>query len=229
VTNTATNTPTATPTSINQNKTCLTADGRHNTYNPTAVANGNTNAGGNECNLFICIPNGAPYADLTTCAGPGEGDLVVLEQVINVNPGLGAYEFNVEFDNFVIGSVNPRDIVFDPAVPGAGGAGATNRAPADCAFSINFENSIRFGCVTGGQVPGPTGSFDLAKLDLVPAADDTKDLFPGNDNGAPTLVKDNQCELADILGHPLPGAGNGPACWASAAISSSRSASLRAT
>jgi hypothetical protein len=196
----STATPTATPSSIDQNKTCATADGRLNTYKlPEAEVAGNTNASGNECNLFICVaPNG-----FDNCAAPGEGDLVVIEQVINVSPGLGAYEFNVEFDSFVIQSVNPSDVVFS-----SGGAGAAR--PADCSISINFENSVRFGCVTTGSTPpGPTGSFDLAKLDLIPAADDVKDLFPGNNNGIPTLIKDNQCELADVLGHPLPGAGNG--------------------
>jgi len=172
---------------VDQNKTC----------DPAGTAVNNTNgANGPACNLYIC--------QVGPCAGPNEGDLVVIEKVINVSPGLGAYEFNVEFDSFVIQSVNPSDIVFSP-----GGAGAA-RGPANCSMSINFENSVRFGCVTTGSTPpGPTGNFDLAKLDLIPAADDAKDLFPGNDNGIPTLIKDNQCELADVLGHPLPGAGNG--------------------
>ena len=34
--------------------------------------------------------------------------------------GLGAYEFSVEYDNFVIQSVNPCDIVFGPAGAGCG-------------------------------------------------------------------------------------------------------------
>ena len=62
---------------------------------------------------------------------------------------------------------------------------------------------------TEGLRPGPAGSFNLATLTLKPAADDLKDLFPGNNNGIPTLIKDNQCELADTLGHPVNNAGAG--------------------
>jgi hypothetical protein len=172
---------------------------------------GNTNATGNECNLFICQTGG--------CSGPGEGHLYVTEKVANVHTtdynndptdgdGVGAYEFQVEFDSFVIQSVNPQDLVFSNNGSGtvdgggapflAGGRGAPN-----CSMSITSENSVRFGCVTVGQNDGPNGNFDLALLNLIPAADDVKDLFPGNDNGIPTLIKDNQCELADILGHPV--------------------------
>jgi hypothetical protein len=172
----------------------------------------NVNAAVPAANLWIC--------QIGPCGGPGEGDLEVVERVTGVltgdqngdslPDGLGAYEFQVEFDNLVIQSVNPSDIVFSP-----GGAGAA-RGPANCTMSIASENLVRFGCVTSGQVQGPEGSFDLAKLDLVPAADDAKDLFPGNDNGMPTLIKDNQCELADVFGHPvqgtISGAGLLPAC-----------------
>ena len=86
----------------------------------------------------------------------------------NTELGLGAYEFSVEYDNFVIQSVNPCDIVFGP-----GGAGAT-RGPVDelnsssrrtrtarrirasanngtCSMSLVLENVIRFGCVTNGR------------------------------------------------------------------------------
>ena len=72
-------------------------------------------------NLWIC-QNGP-------CAGPGEGSLHVVEQALNVftgdqnndtiADGLGAYEFSVEYDNFVIESVNPCDIVFGPTGEGA--------------------------------------------------------------------------------------------------------------
>ncbi len=179
-----------------------------------SVANGNVLPNVPAANLFLCQTG--------PCSGPGEGDLVVVEQAFNVHTGdlngdsvedgLGAYEFQVEFDNFVIQSVNPSDIVFSP-----GGAGAS-RGPCQLGGSttITSENSVRFGCVTTGQVPGPVGSFDLAKLDLIPAADDVKDTFPGNDNGIPTLIKDNQCELSDVFGHPVQGtvggAGQLPVC-----------------
>ena len=177
-----------------------------------SVASGNVDLSVPKANLFLCTTG--------PCAGPGEGDLVVVERVSNittgdsngdmVQDGLGAYEFNVEYDNFVIQSVNPSDIVFS-----AGGAGAS-RGPASCTFSLVLENIVRFGCVTTGSTPnGPIGSFDLAKLDLVPHPDLMNDLFPGNDNGVPTVIKDNGCELADVFGHPVLGSVGGgllPTC-----------------
>jgi hypothetical protein len=185
-------------------------------------------------NLYICTTG--------PCAGPGEGDLRVVERALNVTTGdqngdtvpdgLGAYEFSVEYDNLVIQSVNPCDIVFGPT--GAGSA----RGPVDevntsavnpdctpdpnssangtCSMSVILENVIHFGCVTTGQSPaGPTGNFDLASLDLIPHPDLTNDLFPGNDNGVVTVIKDNGCELVDVFGHPVTGSVNGgltPVC-----------------
>ncbi|MBI5285116.1 MAG: hypothetical protein HY874_08495 [Chloroflexi bacterium] len=201
-TNTPTSTPTATPTpAVGMAKV---PEG--------SVASGNVDLSVPKANLFLCVTG--------PCAGPGEGDLVVVEHVLNVatgdsngdmvQDGLGAYEFNVEYDNFVIQSVNPSDIVFS-----AGGAGAS-RGPASCSFSLVLENIVRFGCVTTGPSPnGPIGSFDLAKLDLVPHPDLVNDIFPGNDNGVPTVIKDNGCELADVFGHPVLGSVSGgllPTC-----------------
>jgi len=178
-------------------------DGNENNADPWSPA----------ANLWMCL---AP----APCDQPGEGDLIVIEHAVNVQTGdqdndgfqdgLGAYEFNVEYDNFIIQSVNASDIVFSP-----GGAGA-NRGPAVCNFSLVLENIVRFGCVTAGSQPaGPIGSFDLAQLDLIPHPDLLNDLFPGNDNGAPTVIKDNGCELADVFGHPVIGSINGgltPVC-----------------
>ena len=157
-------------------------------------------------NLWIC-ENGP-------CDGPGEGQLVIIERAFSVTTGdqngdtledgLGAYEFQVEYDNFVIQSLNPQDIVFSP-----GGAGE-DRGPANCSFSLIQENRIRFGCTTIGPLPpGPTGEFDLASLTLIPHPDLTNDIFPGNDNGVVTVLKDNGCELVDVFGHPVNGSING--------------------
>jgi hypothetical protein len=179
-----------------------------------------------KANLWLC--------ESGLCAGPGEGSLRVVERASNVvtgdqnadtvEDGLGAYEFTVEYDSFVIASVNPCDIVFGPT-----GAGST-RGPADeldtsdnadcspdpnainngtCAMSIILENLVHFGCVTNGQTPGPTGDFDLASLNLIPHEDLADDLFPGNNNGVLTVIKDNGCELVDVFGHPVLGSVNG--------------------
>jgi hypothetical protein len=78
-----------------------------------------------------------------------------------------------------------------------------------------LENIVHFGCATSGQNPGPTGDMDLASLLLIPHEDLVDDLFPGNDNGVLTVVKDNGCELVDVLGHPVTGSVNGgltPVC-----------------
>ena len=177
-------------------------------------------------NLWLCL---AP-----SCGGPGEGHLRVVEHASNVSTGdqngdsvpdgLGAYEFNVGYDNFVIQSINPCDLVFGPT-----GAGAT-RGPVDeidglvnpdcspdpgtassgtCTPSLILENLVQFGCTTSGQGPGPTGAMDLASLNLVPQPDLTNDLFPGNDNGVVTTLKDTGCELVDTFGHAVQGSING--------------------
>ncbi len=248
-----TNTPTLTPTATN------TPAGARVVKSPEGNAN---NTGPDpKANLWICIPNFAPYhlgalgnpttsynAAQTgeTCGGPGEGDLLVYEKASGVSTGdqnadtvpdgLGAYEFTIEYDNFVIQSVNPCDLVFNPAnnvVSGKGGAGDPPRGPVDqvngshcpndpngaatgqCTQSLILENVIHFGCVTTGQAPGPTGAFDLAVLDLIPHPDLRNDIFPGNNNGVVTIIKDNGCELVDVFGHAVDGSINGgltPVC-----------------
>lgn len=165
-------------------------------------------------NLWLCV--------VGACAGPGEGGLIVFEYAMDVftgdtdgntvEDGLGAYEFSVEYDNFVIQSVNAMDVAFAPIgsiSPYPGGAdGVTDgegaaRGSASCAFSIVLENVVHFGCTSSGSLPaGPTDDFDLARLQLVPHPDLLNDLFPGNDNGVMTVLKDNGCELADVFGHP---------------------------
>jgi len=190
-----------------------------------APANGNCEPGDPSlANLWICEID---------CDGPGEGTLKVYEvaQGVPAGPdgGLGAYEFSVEYDNFVISSLNPCDIVFGP--DGAGedrgpvdelDTSASNSDCADdpntdldgtCNMSHILENIIHFGCVTSDTTApfsdGPTGDMTLASLELVPHEDLRDDLFPGNDNGVVTIIKDNGCELVDQFGHPLPGDVNG--------------------
>jgi hypothetical protein len=83
-------------------------------------------------------------------------------------------------------------------------------------MSLILENVIRFGCVTANPLPpGPTGSFDLAYLNLIPHEDLVNDVFPGNENGVVTILKDNGCELVDVFGHPVIDSINGgltPTC-----------------
>ncbi len=241
---TATATSTATPTST---ATATASSTSTAVIGVTSTPVGSPTPGvikvpeGNAANANQAIPAANLYLCVTgPCSGPGEGNLHVVEYAsgvvtdpANAVPGLGAYEFNVEYDNFVIQSVNPCDIVFGP-----GGAGAL-RGPVDelnssspqnpdctpdpgaanngqCTMSFVLENIVRFGCVTiGTQNPGPQGSFALASLDLVPHPDLSNDIFPGNNNGVVTIIKDNGCEVVDIYGHAVQGSVNGgltPVC-----------------
>jgi hypothetical protein len=180
-------------------------------------------------NLWICVTG--------TCDGPGEGNLLVVERALNVQTadtdgdtvpdGLGAYEFSVEYDRTAIQSVNPCDIVFSPGGAGQargnvqqvdGSIGCPQNPPpinGTCSFSAILENVIHFGCVTIGLTPpGPTGSFDLAYLNLIPV-DLANTLKPADGNGIVTVIKDNGCELADVFGHPVSGSAGGgllPVC-----------------
>jgi hypothetical protein len=184
-----------------------------------------------EANLWIC--------EVGPCDDAGEGSLHVLENASPVVGTVGAYEFQVEYDNFVISSVNPCDVFFGPANGTAGPGEGDERGPVDevnasspanadctpdpggasngtCAISLLQENSVRFGCVTTGLTPTVhDGNITLASLELVPHEDLKQDLFPGNENGVVTIVKDNGCEIADELGHPVAGTVNGgltPVC-----------------
>jgi hypothetical protein len=228
-------TPTATPTPTSTSSTTPTPT---DTPTPTATLPGPSIVKipeGNANNVDLSIPAANLWICQTgPCSGPGEGSLIVFEYASNVQTGdfdgdtvtdgLGAYEFSVEFSRFVIYSVNPVDAVFAPLgsmFPYPGGAdGVTDgegdaRAPANCSFSLILEGLVHFGCVTGGQAPGPTGDFDLARLELFPYPSLTASIYPGNDNGIVTVVKDNGCELVDVFGHPVIGSVGGgltPVC-----------------
>ena len=176
---------------------------------------------------YICTNPGPDLANNTAddiqCISPDSS---------NVELGLGAYEFSVEYDNFVIESVNPCDIVFGPTGEGVlrGPVDELNSSlpenadcnpdPDDntsgqCTNSIITENIVHFGCVTVGSTPtGPASTsigdqINIASLVLIPHEDLNNDLFPGNNNGVLTVIKDNGCELVDIFGHPVLGSING--------------------
>lgn len=236
-TNTPTDTPTPTPTPAGASvvKVPESCDGDENTSDLPNCDDSNPQEP--LANLWIC--------EVGPCAGPGEGNLIVFENVSNVQTGdtdgdtipdgVGAYEFDVEYNNLAIASLNPCDVVFGLNGALQDGAGAT-RGPVDelnasnnpycvddaggagngsCAFSVITENVVHFGCATGGQVEGPVGNFTLAALNLIPHQDAADDLFPGNDNGIVTIIKDNGCEVVDIFGHPVAGSINGgltPVC-----------------
>jgi hypothetical protein len=137
-------------------------------------------------NLWLCV--GA------TCTHNGEGELVIAERVFNVDDpdGLGSYEFQLKFDHSI----------FDIVIEDAGFLGSTGRT-VDCTMTIIGENDIRFGCVSSGPVPGPTGSGVLALIHVTPKADLKNRLTPGQENGLVGTIIDENCELADPYGDPL--------------------------
>ncbi|MBI5287545.1 MAG: hypothetical protein HY873_01090, partial [Chloroflexi bacterium] len=97
----------------------------------------NADASVPKANLWLC-EQPAP------CGGPGEGSLRIVERAENVHTGdenadtiedgLGAYEFTVEYDHFVIASVNPCDLVFGP-----GGAGSSRGPVQELASPANAD------------------------------------------------------------------------------------------
>jgi hypothetical protein len=136
-------------------------------------------------NLWLCEGG--------TCVNNGEGELLIVERVFNANDpdGLGAYEFQIKFDHKI----------FDILVEDASFLGSTGRT-VDCTMTIISENDIRFGCVSYGTGPGPTGSGVLANIYVTPEADLKNRLTPGQENGVVRTLLDENCELTDIFGDP---------------------------
>jgi len=245
-TNTATNTATATDTATATATPTQVPGGSvikipESCIDPADPDNCDLDAGGDgfhAANLWICV-----VVNVGDCDGPGEGNLHVFEYASSIltenNVGVGAYEFQVEYDNFVIQSVNPCDVVFEDTFSlypnGTDGVadGEANATRGDidqvdssnceddgganngtCNYSFVLENSVRFGCVTNGDTPSGVGvagneDFDMARLNLIPHPDLTNDIFPGNNNGVITIIKDNGCEVVDIFGHAELGNVNG--------------------
>jgi hypothetical protein len=137
-------------------------------------------------NLWLCEGG--------TCTLNGEGELVIEEWVFNANDpdGLGAYEFQLKFDHKI----------FDIVIEDAGFLGSTGRT-VDCTMTIITENDIRFGCLSSGSMPGPTGSGVLALIHVTPEADLKYRLTPGQENGLVRTLLDENCELTDVYGDPL--------------------------
>jgi hypothetical protein len=87
---------------------------------------------------------------------------------------------------------------------------AFGRTP-NCNIQVVTENWILVGCVSTGPVgSGFTGSGAvLATITLTPNEDLKFRLHPGNDNGVVRMILDENCEVANTLGHPQPNSVNG--------------------
>jgi hypothetical protein len=182
--------PTDTPTNTPTNTFTPT-----NTPTPTETPAGPTvNKNPDISNLFLC--------EVGPCAGPGEGDVVIEEVVNNVTEPLGAWEIQIKFDHKIFNvEVDPNEALFTDY----------DRVP-NCNIQIVTENWILFGCVSSGDpLDGFTGGpAVLATVKLTPNEDLKFRLHPGNDNGVTRLILDENCEIANTLGHPQPGSGPVP-------------------
>ena len=68
------------------------------------------------------------------------------------------------------------------------------------------ENYINFACTSLGQPGvGDTGVVNLANVTVHPDDDLKFRMSPGNDNGIVRVILDENCEMADPLGHPVAG------------------------
>ena len=147
----------------------------------------------NLTNLFLCETN---------CVNNGEGALAIQEVARNISEPLGGWEIQVKFDHKIFNvSVDPNTALFTD----------NGRTPT-CSIQIVTENWVMFGCVsTGDPAAGYVGAgpVTLATLHLTPNEDMKFRLHPGNDNGVTRMILDENCELANSLGHPEPGAING--------------------
>jgi len=108
--------------------------------------------------------------------------------------GVGAFEFELKYDHNVF-----QQPIIAPTVWLTNGGTRT----IDCSMTIINENSIWFGCVSTGPVPGQKVGGTAATITLCPQPDLVNRLTPGQDNGVATPILDENCQMADVLGDPL--------------------------
>lgn len=117
-----------------------------------------------------------------------------------VGEGLGAFEFQVKFD----------DKIFSHASFTCGSLLGSSGRTVQPTVSVITENWVQFGCVSKNpQNPvvvtnGPDISQGgvLGQLTLTVESDMVSRLRPAKDNGVVTNLLDENCELADTLGQP---------------------------
>jgi len=119
-----------------------------------------------------------------------------------VPEGVGAWEEQKKFDHKII-ALTP--------VPDNTWLESDGRI-AICNYTILTENWILEGCVTKddplltGMQLGPNGNGKIEDIIVVPVYDDLiLRMRPTKDNGVVTDLIDENCEVADIYGEPLPG------------------------
>jgi hypothetical protein len=167
-----------------------------------------------QANLWLMRhPNCGPDNLLPPCdPNTGMGNLLIQEKASAIanghgDPGgLGAYEKQIKFDHKL----------FNLVVTDSGFLGSTGRS-VNCTMTIVTENWIMFGCVSTGDVDGPTatGPVTLTNILVKPQPDLFLRLHPTKDSGVVSTIIDENCEWSDILGNPMAGTVNGglvPVC-----------------
>ncbi len=160
--------------------------------------------------LWLCT---APYPE---CQGLGEGRLALLQWVKNVTSwdwdrdgdtdGLGRYSFTFNFSSSAFTSV---------AIEDAGFLGSTGRT-VSCVLTVISSERFLYECVSAGpggdpSLPGPLGDGVAALTWLSSQLSALSVPRPTKDNGRAYTVYDTGCNLKDIFGNGLPGAGSGGA------------------
>jgi len=151
-----------------------------------------------DVNLWLCD---APWP---ACAANGAGHLDIFENVTGANldpDGIGAYEFQIKFDHKI----------FDITVEDLSWLSNGGTRTVDCSMSIVTENWILWGCVSSGPTPGQTVNGAAAVIHVLPEPDLKYRITPGNNNGVFRVILDENCELADVWGHPLANPDGSPA------------------
>ena len=141
-----------------------------------------------EPTLWLCDEDGA------SCQGEGQGHLTINEEVSGIpdGVGLGSFEFLIYYSRQVV----RISISEGPFLSSTG-------RETDC-WTIALENSLRFGCVSMGGEPGPSGSGILAYVDVEPNPEFS--LRPTARNGTSVRLLNSSlgAELADEMGEPIP-------------------------
>jgi hypothetical protein len=181
---------------------------------PTCASYGN-GAGSLTIDEIVAVPGptgfcgfGAPNQPTPTPTLGGLGCLLD-QNADGREDGVGAYEFQVKFDHKV----------FNVSVTNGPWLTAGTTRTAQCNNTIVTENWILFACTSTGPAIDPTapgaasGGLPnggvLAQLKLTPNEDMRSRLHPGNNNGVVRLILDENCELTNIFGEPLPGSVSG--------------------
>ena len=126
----------------------------------------------------------------------GNEPLFIYERAYNIpgGPGVGGFELAILFDPKVVS----LEIDGQPFVDALAGTDRT----ATCLSDLT-EGEIRFGCVSSGSDPGPTGTFDLARVHVTPISGIP--LRPAPGNGIEVILDDvvGNTQLSDTLGNSI--------------------------